>query len=73
MLKTFHYSGPENKHNLPLTPPKRFWRWSQRFTDNPHLKQKTGLQEQDIELTEHTPHHYEGNTRLQSDTEAVKL
>ena len=29
--------------------------------DNPHLMQKTELQEQDIELAQHTPHFVEGD------------
>ena len=65
------YSGAENKDDLPPTPRRRFWRWSQRFRDNPHLQQKTGLQEQDTELTQHTPNHYDGNTEVQEDTNEV--
>ena len=57
------YSGAENKNDLPPTPRRRFWRWSQRFRDNPQLKQNTGLQEQDIEL--------HGNTEVQEDTNEV--
>ena len=39
--------------------------------DNPHLMQKTGLQEQDIELAQHT-HHYDGNTEVQGDNDEVR-
>ena len=53
---SIHYSGAENKDDLPPSQ-KQFWRWSQRFTDNPHLKQKTGVQ--DIELVQHIHQQYE--------------
>ena len=39
--------------------------------DNPHLMQKTGLKEQDIELAQHT-HQYDGNTELQGDNDEVR-
>ena len=39
--------------------------------DKPHLMQKTGLQEQDIELAQHT-HHYDGNTEVQGDNDEVR-
>ena len=68
---SIHYSGAENKDDLPPTPQKRFWRWSQRFTDNPHLKQKTGVQ--DIELVQHINHQYEENTEVLRNAEEVRL
>ena len=34
----------ENDYISPA-PRKRFWRWSQRFVDNPHLEQETKLQD----------------------------
>ena len=71
-MSTMCYSGDENEDELPTTPRRRFWRWSQRFRDNPHLQQKTGLQEQDIELAQHTPYPYEGNTEVQEDTNEVR-
>ena len=40
--------------------------------DNPHLMQKTELKEQDIELAQHTPHHYDGNTEVQGDNDEVR-
>ena len=39
--------------------------------DNPHLKQQTELKEQDIELAQRTPHHYDGNTEVQGDNDEV--
>ena len=39
--------------------------------DNPHLMQKRGLKEQDIELAQHT-HQYDGNTELQGDNDEVR-
>ena len=68
---SIHYSGDVNKDDLPPTPQKRFWRWSQRFTDNPHLKQKTGVQ--DIELVQHINHQYEENTEVLRNAEEVRL
>ena len=67
---SIHYSGAENKDDLPPSQ-KQFWRWSQRFTDNPHLKQKTGVQ--DIELVQHIHHQYEGNTEVLRNAEEVRL
>ena len=40
--------------------------------DNPQLMQKTGLKEQDKELAQHTPHHYDGNTEVPGDNDEVR-
>ena len=40
--------------------------------DKPHLMQKTGLQEQDIELAKHNPHHNDGKTQVHGDDDEVR-
>ena len=40
--------------------------------DNPNLKQKTELQEQDIELAQHTPHHNDGKAEVHGDDDEVR-
>merc|ERR1712038_1614129 len=58
--------GAENEDDLHPAPQKRFWRWSQRFTDNPNLKQTTGLQEQDL-THQQTTRHRKGEATVEGD------